>query len=131
MLEDPVTPATFQEVVTGFDCEKWKQAMEREMESLRENEVWELVKLPLNKKVVGSKWVFKIKMNDNGKVNRYKARLVAQGNSQTKGMDYDETFSPVVRMESLQTIVSLAACNGLELHQLDVTTAFLNGKLDS
>ncbi len=105
--------------------------MEREMESLRENEVWELVKLPLNKKVVGSKWVFKIKMNDNGKVNRYKARLVAQGNSQTKGMDYDETFSPVVRMESLQTIVSLAACNGLELHQLDVTTAFLNGKLDS
>ena len=73
---------------------------------------------------------FKVKTDEVGCVDRYKARLVAQGFSQTRGMDYDETFCPVVRMESLRTVISLAASNGLELHQLDVTTAFLNGKLD-
>ncbi len=83
-------------------------------------------------KPVGSKWVYKVKVEGDGRVERFKARLVAQGYTQTKGAkgaDYDETFSPVVRMESLRTVVSLAVRNGLKLHQLDVTTAFLNGKL--
>ena len=86
--------------------------------------------MPENRKVVGCKWVVKVKIEGDGCVDRYKARLVAQGFSQTKAMDYDETFCPVVRMESLRTIVGLAARNGLKLHQLDVITAFLNGKLD-
>ena len=127
MSENPVS---FHEAVSGPNSVKWKQAMEREMRSLRENEVWELVELPPDRKVVGSKWVFKVKTDEVGRVDRYKARLVAQGFSQTRGMDYDETFCPVVRMESLRTVISLAASNGLELHQLDVTTAFFNGKLD-
>ena len=121
-------PSSVQEAVNSPNKAKWEQAMESEMRSLKENDVWELVNLPENRKVVGSKWVFKVKVH--GCVDRYKARLVAQGFSQTKGMDYDETFCPVVRMESLRAIVGLAARNGLKLHQLDVITAFLNGKLD-
>ena len=74
--------------------------------------------------------MFKVKVDGNGRVERYKARLVAQGFTQVKGADYDETFCPVVRMESLRTVVSLAVRNGLRLHQLDVTTAFLNGELE-
>ncbi len=104
--------------------------MEREIRSLKENEAWELAKLPQNREVVGSKWVFKVKVDENGQVNQYKARLVTQGFSQIKGLHYDETFRPVVWMESLCAVVSLAACNGLELHQLDVTTTFFNGRLD-
>ena len=72
--------------------------------------------------------MFKVKVDGNGRVERYKARLVAQGF--TKGADYDETFCPVVRMESLRTVVGLAVPNGLKLHQLDVTMAFLNGELE-
>ena len=99
------------------------------MRSLVENDVWELVQPPVNRKIVGSKWVFKVKRDGDGRVERYKARLVAQGYTQQRGADYDETFSPVVRMESLRTVIGLAARNGLKLHQLDVTTAFLNGRL--
>ena len=78
---------------------------------------------------MGSKWVFKLKTNADGSIERYKARLVAQGFSQKFGTDYDETFCPVVRMESLRTLIALAVQNGLILHQVDVTTAFLNGEL--
>ena len=120
-------PSTFQEAMVN---PKWKQAMETEMSSLRDNKVWELVELPENRKPVGSKWVFKVKVDGNDRVERYKARLVAQGFIQIKGADYDETFCPVVRMESLRTVVGLAVRNGLKLHQLDVTTAFLNGDLE-
>ena len=81
-------------------------------------------------KVVGSKLVFKVKVVCDGCVERYKARLAAQGFTQQKGANYDETFSPVVRMASLRTVVGLAVRNGLSLHQLDVTTAFLIGKLE-
>ena len=73
---------------------------------------------------------FKVKVDGDGCAEQCKARLVAQGFTQQKGVDYDETFSPVVRMESLRIVVGLAIRNGLSLHQLDVTTAFLNGKLE-
>ena len=92
------------------------------MKSLRENEVWDLVELPKDRSPVGSKWVYKLKTGADGSVERYKARLVAQGFSQKFGTDYDETFCPVVRMQSLRTLIALARLN---LHQIDVTTAFL------
>ena len=82
-----------------------------------------------DRKAVGSKWVFKTKRGADGTVERHKARLVAQGYSQQYGQDYDETFSPVVRFESLRTVIAFAVQHGLELHQMDVTTAFLNGEL--
>ena len=99
------------------------------MESLQTNKVWDLVELPKDRRVVGSKWVFKAKRSADGTVERHKARLVTQGYSQRYGQDYDETFSPVVRFESLRTVVALAVQNGLQMHQMDVTTAFLNGEL--
>ena len=123
-------PTSYQEAEASPNKSKWEQAMEAEMRSLRRNDVWELVELPENRKVIGSKWVYKVKVDSDGRVERYKARLVAQGFTQQRGADYDETFSPVVRMESLRTVVGLSVRNGLRLHQLDVTTAFLNGKLE-
>ena len=81
--------------------------MEREITSLKGNDVWELVKLSQNRKVVGSKWVFKVKVDANGQVNRYK---VVHGFSQIKELDFDETFCLVVWMESLRAVASLAAC---------------------
>ena len=88
-----------------------------------------VTELPEGREPVGSKWVFKTKVNADGKIECYKARLVAQGFSQRFGSDYDETFSPVVRLESLRTLIGLSVYYRLQLHQLDVTTAFLNGQL--
>ena len=122
-------PISLKEALASSNKTKWVDAMEKEIESLHVNEVWDLVELPKERKAVGSKWVFKTKRSANGTVERHKARLVAQGYSQQYGQDYDETFSPVVRFESLRTVIALAVQNGLKLHQMDVTTAFLNGKL--
>ena len=123
-------PRSFREAISSPSKAKWERAMEVEMKSLQDNNVWELVKLPEGRKCVGSKWVYKVKVDGDGHVERYKARLVAQGYTQQKGADYDETFSPVVRMESVRTVVGLAVRHGLKLHQLDITTAFLNGELE-
>ena len=109
---------------------KWCDAMKAEIDSLHQHNVWDLVELPEGRKPVGSKWVFKVKTNADGSTERFKARLVAQGYTQREGLDYDETFSPVVRSESVRSVISLACREGLKLHQMDVTTAFLNGELD-
>ena len=122
-------PTCLKEALASSNQTKWAAAMEEEIESLHANEVWDLVELPKDRKAVGSKWVFKTKRSANGTVERHKARLVAQGYSQRHGQDYDETFAPVVRFESLRTVIALAVQNGLKLHQMDVTTAFLNGEL--
>ena len=102
--------------------------MEKELESLKSNEVWTLTDLPQGKKIVGSKWVYKRKTWVDGSVTWYKARLVAQGFSQKFGCDYDETFSPVVRAESIRALLALATQEDMHLHQMDVQTAFLNGE---
>ena len=104
--------------------------MAAEMQSLQDNSVWEMVDLPKERKPIGCKWVFKVKTNEEGEVERYKARLVAQEFSQVKAADYDETFCPVVRHESLRMLIATAVQRGLQLHQMDVTTAFLNGVLE-
>ena len=88
------------------------------------------VELPKGRKTVGSKWVYKVKTGADGSVERYKARMVAQGYTQMFGNDYNETFCPVVRMESLRSLIALSVQFGLQLHQVDVTTAFLNGELE-
>ena len=124
---------TIEEPVSVKDAlmqKEWIGAMSSEMDSLYDNDVWNLVELPKGQKVVGSKWVFKLKRNEDGSVERCKARLVAQGYSQEKGHNYDETFSPVVRSESIRSVIALASKNELKMHQLDVTTAFLNGELE-
>ena len=96
MITDGCDPKTYEEAMTT-DKAKWRDAMMMEMQSLKKNDVWNLVKLPKDRKVIGSKWVYKTKVTPEGEVDRYKARLVAQGFSQKYGTDYDETFCPVVR----------------------------------
>jgi hypothetical protein len=108
---------------------KWCAAMREELEALRKNQTWELTNLPNGKKAVGCKWVFTIKQNPEGKIERYKARLVARGYSQTYGIDYDETFAPVAKMNTVRILISCAANFGWPLHQLDVKNAFLHGDL--
>lgn len=115
---------SIEEATTCPDNSEWMQAMEAEMKSLKANDVWELVNLPTAKKAVGSKWVYKVKTGVDGSIERYKARLVAQGFTQIYGADYDETFCPVVRQESLHILIALSVQCGLKLHQIDVTTAF-------
>ena len=122
-------PKSVSEVMSSNEKEKWINAMENEIESLKKHDVWELVDLPEGRKTVGCKWIYKLKHDEDGNIERYKARLVAQGFSQKEGIDYDETFSPVVRFESIRTVIALAAQFGLKLHQMDVKTAFLNGEL--
>lgn len=124
------TPTNFDNANTSKDSTQWKRAMEAEMKSLRENDVWDLVRLPPGRKAVGSKWVFKQKTGADGSVQRHKARLVAQGCTQKYGKDYDETFCPVMRQESLRLLLALSVKHGLKLHQVDVATAFLNGTLE-
>ena len=130
LLQDNPEPSSVREAMASSNKSKWREAMKKEMESLYENEVWDLVEPPKGRKIVGSKWVFKEKMGADGTTERYKARLVAQGFSQKRGLDYDETFSPVVRTESVRSMIALAATDNLLLHQMDVTTAFLNGTLE-
>lgn len=108
---------------------KWKAAMLEELGALDKNGTWELMPLPAGKKAVGCKWVFTVKQTPEGIVDRYKARLVAKGYSQTYGVDYDETFAPVAKMSTVRILVSIAANNGWQLHQLDVKNAFLHGDL--
>ena len=99
-------------------------------ECLHINNVSDFIELPKGQKAISSKWVFKLKTGADGLVERHKARLVAQGFSQKFGSDYDETFCPVVRFESVRTVIALAVQNGLKLYQMDMTTAFLNGELE-
>ncbi|GKV53845.1 hypothetical protein SLEP1_g60358, partial [Rubroshorea leprosula] len=121
-------PENFQEVQSHKDKNCWMKAMQEEMNSLQKNNTYELVELPKGRKTLKNKWVFKLK-KDGDKIVRYKARLVVKGFSQKKGIDFDEIFSPVVKMSSIRVVLGLAASMNLELEQLDVKTAFLHGDL--
>ncbi|WKA06040.1 hypothetical protein VitviT2T_023967 [Vitis vinifera] len=100
------------------------------MNALKKNGTWEVIDLPREKKVVGCKWVFIIKSKIDGSVERYKARLVEKDFTQTYGIDYQETFDPVAKINSIRVLLSLAKNSNWPLHQLDVKNAFLNGDLD-
>ena len=123
-------PKSVAEALNGPDAESWKKAMEEEYESIVKNEVFELVEIPHGRKPVDCKWVFKLKRDSDGNPVRYKARLVAKGFSQQPGVDFDETFSPVSRYSSVRTVLAISNALDLELHQMDVKAAFLNGNLD-
>jgi hypothetical protein len=103
--------------------------MDEEMVALDANMTWELVPLPKGKKAIGCKWVYKMKHNSDGSINRYKARLEAKGYAQTHGIDYEETFAPVAKMATMRAVITVAASRGWLLHQMDVKNAFLHGEL--
>nr|GEX09607.1 hypothetical protein [Tanacetum cinerariifolium] len=112
------------------EFEKWLNAMNVEMQSMKDNKVWVLVELPPNGKTVGSKWLFKKKTDMDGKVHIYKARLVAKGYTQTPGIDYEETFFPVADIRAIRILIAIAAYYNYEIWQMDVKTTFLNGYLN-
>ena len=107
----------------------WRAAMEEEITALVRQGTWDLVSRPADANVVSCRWVFTIKYNPDRTCNRYKARLVARGFSQAQGIDYEETFSPVVHLNSIRILLSMAVNYVWPLHQLDVSNAFLYGDL--
>ncbi|KAL6310882.1 hypothetical protein AAG906_018041 [Vitis piasezkii] len=108
---------------------KWCAAMDDELAALARNCTWVLVPPPSNHNIVGCKWVFRIKRNPDGSISRYKARLVAKGFHQRPGVDYHDTFSPVVKPTTIRVVLSIALSNGWPISQLDVNNAFLHGTL--
>ncbi|GKD59505.1 retrovirus-related pol polyprotein from transposon RE1 [Tanacetum coccineum] len=108
----------------------WMAAMHGEMDALHQNRTWTLVPRPSASNIVGSKWVYRTKFKSDGSVERFKARLVAQGFTQIPGLDYSHTFSPVVKSATVRIVLSLAVLNHWRLHQLDVKNAFLHGQLN-
>ncbi|KAI3710140.1 hypothetical protein L2E82_39914 [Cichorium intybus] len=126
---DSDEPINYQSAMSDPKSDKWLEAMNTEMQSMHDNQVWDLVNLPTNCKTVGNKWVFKKKTDVDGNVHTFKARLVAKGYSQTHGIDYDETFSPVAMIKSIRILFAIAAYYDYEIWQMDVKTAFLNGHL--
>lgn len=123
-------PLTVDEALNGSNAEEWLHAMESEYSSLIENNTWSLCDLQAVKKAINCKWVFKSETDNNGNIVRFKARLVAKGCSQRKGIDYDETYSHVVRYTSIRYLFALVAQYDLKIWQLDAVTAFLQGDLE-
>ena len=105
----------------------WTLAMQEELNQFERNNVWDLVPRPSSQSVIGTKWVFRNKRDENGVIVRNKARLVAQGFNQEEGIDYEETFAPVARLESIRMLLAFACHKGFTLFQMDVKSAFLNG----
>ncbi|GJU59007.1 retrovirus-related pol polyprotein from transposon TNT 1-94 [Tanacetum coccineum] len=114
-------------VKEAIQDESWTMAMQEELNQFKTNDVWSLVPPPKNQTIIGTKWVFKNKLDENGVVSRNKARLVAQGYNQQEGIDFDETYAPVARLESIRILLAYACAHDFKLFQMDVKSAFLNG----
>ena len=119
-------PRYFEEVVKE---KKWCKAMDEEIDAIERNETWEVTVLPPKKQVTGVKWVYNTKCNAQSKIDRHKARLVVKGYKRQYGRDYDETYAPVARMDTVRTIIAIAAQYKWKVYQMDVKSAFLNGVL--
>lgn len=123
-------PITVSEALSSAQSFEWRSAIKRELNAFKANNAWELVDKPSNKNIVKNKWVFKIKKDQNGDIATYRARLVAKGFTQKYGIDYLETYSPVIRFSNLRLLLAMTAELNLETVHLDVETAFLNGDID-
>jgi len=129
-LTDEGEPECYLEGIESEEKKKWLDAMQDEMKSLYDNHTFDLVKLPKGKKALKNRWIYRVKQESNSTSPRYKARLVLKGYIQRKGIDFNEIFSPVVKMSSIRIVMSLAATFDLEVEQMDVKTAFLHGDLE-
>lgn len=101
-----------------------------ELRSIEKNETWQMVNLPSNKRAIDVKWIYKTKMKPNGEIAKYKVRLVAKGFLQQPGLDFNEIYAPVARIETVRLIVALTSLRKWRLNQFDVKSAFLNGPLE-
>lgn len=126
-------PKTWTDLQNINDAEikiKWLEATNEEIESLKQNNTWKLIKPIPGKRVIGCKWTFKAKKSANGSVERYKARLVAKGYAQKYGADFDETYAPVVVHTALQAFLNAAMYKKLNITHLDIKTSFMHGNLE-
>ena len=130
MISDQGETKTYQEVLKHENKIEWLKAMKEEMKSSHENHTYDLVEPPKKKKILKNKWVFRRNNDGNSSQPRFKARLVVKGFGQRKGVDFDEIFSPVMKMSSIRTVLGIAASMNLEVEQLDVKTTFLHGDLE-
>ena len=130
LLTDSGEPSCYNEAMQMDDSVKWEQAMQSEYDSIVGNDTWDLIDLPDGKQALPCKWVYKKKFTSDDPEPKYKARLVAKGFKQQHGVDFDEIFSPVVKMTTLRTVLGLVAIEDMELVQMDVKTAFLHGDLE-
>ena len=120
-------PLYFDEAIKE---DKWIKAMDEEIDSIERNNTWELMDLPKGKECIGVKWVYKTKFDAKGEIVKHKARLVAKGFSQQYGVDYNETFAPVARLDTVRTILAISTQNDWKVYQMDVKITFLNGFID-
>ncbi|XP_071727921.1 uncharacterized protein [Rutidosis leptorrhynchoides] len=125
-MNKSVEPTCYSEACLD---KNWVKAMNSEIDALMRNNTWVMVDLPERRKAIGSKWIYKIKLKASGEIDRYKARLVAKGFSQREGLDYDETFSPIVKMITVRCLITLAVNNDWPIYQPDVNNAFLYGEI--
>nr|GEV26616.1 retrotransposon protein, putative, Ty1-copia subclass [Tanacetum cinerariifolium] len=128
-LEDLGEPANYKAAMLDPEFKKWLDAMNVEMQSMKDNKVWDLVDLPPYDKTVGSKWLFKKKTDMDRAVHTFKARLVAKGFAQTYRVDYEETLSPILDIRAIRILIAIAAYYDYKIWQMDVKTVFLNGHL--
>jgi hypothetical protein len=127
--KDCVEPTSYRAALTSAQAFEWQTAMQHDYDSLMDNGTWELVDLPADRKIVNSMWIYKITSDTKAEVYRFKARFVAKGCSQPAGLDYTETFSPVIRMASLRQFMAIDAAMDLDLCRLDIDTAFLHAPI--
>lgn len=122
-------PCTINNAEESQDLPKWKQAMDEEIAALNKNNTWKIVDRPSGVKPIKNKWVFKVKLNPQGEIERYKARLVAKGYTQVENIDYKETYAPVASMNTIRMFLAIANQQNMEIAQFDIKTAFLYGDL--
>jgi hypothetical protein len=129
--EDMVTePRTYEEALQSPEAARWRQAMDEELAALEKNGTWKLCEAPAGAKVLGSKWAYKVKRDESGRVVRYKARLVAQGFAQVEGLDFLSTYAPVARLSSIRVILALAAREDWHVDNMDVDNAYLQSPVE-
>ena len=126
-LLSTVEPKT---VAKASKDDSWVKAMHEELDQIEKNKTWELVPRPKNKNVIGTKWIFRNKLDEEGQVVRNKARLVCKGYAQVEGIDFEETFAPVAWLEASRMFLALAVYKSFKVYQMDVKSAFLNGNLE-
>ncbi|GJZ49539.1 putative retrotransposon ty1-copia subclass protein [Tanacetum coccineum] len=129
-LGDHGEPTNYRAALSDPESDKWLEAMNAEMQSMKDNQVWNLVDLPPNCKTVRSKWLFKKRIDMDGNIRTYKARLIAKGFTQTYGVDYEETFSPIADIKAIRILIAIEVFYDYKIWQMDVKTAFLNGRLN-
>jgi hypothetical protein len=126
-LSSMIEPNSFEEAIKD---EFWNKSMDEELDQIEKNDTLELVPRPKNKNVIGTKWVFRNKLNEDGHVTRNKARLVCKGYAQVEGINFEETFTQVAIMEAIRFLIAYACSKNIKVYQMDMKSSFLNGELE-